>query len=143
EAFEPMVLPRRVTRRLRPARLFYRSLWTLWHMVGRHLAPGKRREYFLSVFGPLSLLGLFATWVLSLVAGFALLHWSLSTVARGMGDTTDLGTYLYLSGITFFTLGYGEVIPLTPFGNLLIVAESGLGLGFLAVIIGSLPALYQ
>jgi Ion channel len=143
DGFETMVLPRRVTRKLRPARFFYRSLWTLWHVVGQHLAPGKRREYFLSLFGPFSLLGLFATWVLSLIFGFALLHWSLGTVSRGAGETTDLGTYLYLSGITFFTLGYGEVIPVTAFGSVLIVAESGLGFGFMAVIIGYLPVLYQ
>jgi hypothetical protein len=143
DGFETMVLPRRVTRRLRPARLFYRSLWTLWRMVGRRLAPGQRREYFLSVFGPLSLLGLFASWVLSLVVGIGVLHWSLGTILRATGETTGLGTYLYLSGITFFTLGYGEVFPVTALGNVLIVAESGLGFGFMAVIIGYLPALYQ
>jgi hypothetical protein len=143
DGFETMVLPRRVTRKLRPARLFYRGLWTIWRLVGQRLAPGKRREYFLSVFGPLSLLGLFAAWVLSLIVGFGLLHWSLGTVLRGAGETTDLGTYLYLSGVTFFTLGYGEVLPVVPFGNVLIVGEAGLGFGFMAVIIGYLPTLYQ
>src|SRR5262249_12251993 len=54
-----------------------------------------------------------------------------------------LGTYLYLSGVTFFTLGYGEVVPMTALGRVLIVAESGLGFGFMAVIIGYLPVLYQ
>jgi hypothetical protein len=108
--------------------------------VGRYLGPGKRREYFLSVFGPLSLLGLFATWVLSLIAGFALLQWSLGT---DLNAPDGLGTYLYLSGVTFFTLGYGEVVPLTAPGRVLIVVESGLGFGFMAVIIGYLPVLYQ
>lgn len=143
DGFETMLLPRRVTRRLRLARLFYRSMWTVWRSVGRHLAPGKWREYFLSLFGPLSLLGLFVTWVLSLIVGFALLHWSLGTALPGQEAGVGLGTYFYLSGVTFFTLGYGEVVPMTALGRALIVAESGLGFGFMAVIIGYLPVLYQ
>jgi hypothetical protein len=107
------------------------------------MAPGKWREYFLSVFGPLSLLGLFATWVLSLILGFALVQWSLGTTLQTPEAVANLGTYLYLSGVTFFTLGYGEVTPLTGAGRLLSVAEAGLGFGFLAVIIGYLPVLYQ
>jgi hypothetical protein len=143
EGFETMVLPRRVTRGVRWTRLFYRTSWTLWRAVGRHLAPGKRREYFLSVFGPFSLLGLFASWVLSLILGFALLHWSLGTTLTAPEAEAGLGTYLYLSGVTFFTLGYGDVTPVTAFGRVLSVAEAGLGFGFMAVIIGYLPVLYQ
>src|SRR5262249_1289937 len=50
--------------------------------------------------------------------------------------------YLYLSGVTFFTLGYGDVVPLDGWGRLLTVVEAGTGFGFMAVIIGYLPGLY-
>src|SRR5206468_2285076 len=33
DAFEAIVLPRRVTRRLRPARMFYRVTWRVWSSV--------------------------------------------------------------------------------------------------------------
>ena len=96
------------------------------------------------MFGPLSLLGLFATWMLSLIVCFALLHWSLVTGLHvPENETVGLGTYLYFSGGTFFTLGYGEITPASPLGRALSVLESGLGLGFLAVVIGYLPVLYQ
>lgn len=62
DAFEVMVLPRRVTRTLRPVRLYYRLAWGLWSGLARRLPRGKRRENFLSIFGPLSLLTLFALW---------------------------------------------------------------------------------
>src|SRR5438132_813049 len=137
EGFETMVLPRRVTR-IRLTRLFYRSSWTLWRALGLHLAPGKRREYLLSVFGPLSLLGLFATWVLSLILGFALLHWSFGTAPRAPEEAAGPGMYLYLSGVTFFTLGYSDITPVTAAGRVLSVAEAGLGFGFMAVLIGYL-----
>src|SRR5439155_7882976 len=61
DAFEAMVLPRRVTHRYRLARLFYRGSWMLWRLLARWLPSGRRRATWLSLFGPLSLLCLFAT----------------------------------------------------------------------------------
>ena len=142
DGFEAMVLPRRVTRPYRLARLFYRSTWTLWRAAARQLSPGRRREMFLSLFGPLSLLALFATWVLGLIVGFGVVHWALASPLKVPdGEPVGLWTYLYLSGTTFFTLGYGDVTPTGPLGRVLAVVESGLGFGFLAVIIGYLPVL--
>src|SRR5579884_3041934 len=77
EAFEAVVLPRRVTRKIRYNYWFYRINWRIWLLLARCIRTPKRRETFLSVFGPLSLLALFTTWVLMLITGFALLHWSL------------------------------------------------------------------
>jgi hypothetical protein len=143
DAFETIVSPRRVTHRYRFTRFFFRSTWTLWRALGRHLSSGKRREAFLSWFGPLSMLTLFATWAIGLILGFGLLHWSLGTALRLPEGKTDLHVYFYLSGVTFFTLGFGDVTPREPFGQFLTVAEAGIGFGFMAVIIGYLPVLYQ
>jgi hypothetical protein len=107
------------------------------------MRPGKRREAYLSIFGPLSLLGLFATWVIGLILGFGLLHASLGSAVAAPEERATFLTYLYLSGTTFFTLGYGDVIPMTALGRGLTVAEAGLGFAFLAVTIGYLPVLYQ
>ena len=52
-------------------------------------------------------------------------------------------TYLYMSGTTFVTLGYGDVTPLTGIGRFLAVAEAGMGFLFLALIIGYVPVIYQ
>src|SRR5438552_1075599 len=143
DSFEAMVFPRRVTRLLRPTRLFYRSTWMLWNFAACRLKPGRRRESFLSIFGPLSLLALFATWVALLIFGFALLHWSLATPMQAPDESRSFSLYWYLSGTTFFTLGFGDVTPLQPLGRFLAVVEAGLGLGFLAMMIGYLPALFQ
>jgi hypothetical protein len=43
EAFEALVLPRRVTRRLRFARLYYRAGWRIWTTVADLLSTGHRR----------------------------------------------------------------------------------------------------
>jgi voltage-gated potassium channel Kch len=146
EGFETVVQPRRVTRRYRISRVYYTIFWASWRLIAaKLLAKSKRRAGFLGVFGPLSLLGIFATWVAGLVVGFALLQWGLNDLILmnvGHGDV-GLGTYLYLSGTTFFTLGYGDVTPAQTLGRVLAVAESGLGFGFLAAILSYLPALFQ
>src|SRR5262245_38968345 len=110
DVFEVMLLPRRVNHR-RLTRLFYRAAWGLWWSVGRHRKPGKRRETYLSVFGPLSLLALLATWGLVLLFGFALLHWSLGTPLQSASGPVGFWGYWYFSGITFFTVGYGDFFP--------------------------------
>jgi hypothetical protein len=144
EAFETMVLPRRVMRRLRFNHWFYRLNWPIWVLSSHAFRSPKRRETFLSVFGPLSLLALFCSWVLGLIAGFALLHWSLGTLLQKPNDTSAAFLeLLYFSGITFFTIGYGDLVPTDSLGRFFAVLEGGVGFGFLAIIIGYMPVLYQ
>jgi Ion channel len=142
DAFESIVLPRRVTRRFRLTRFFYRSTWKPWSSLARRLRPGKMREGLLSAYGPLSLLLLLVVWAVGLTIGFALLQWaghSLEDSARSASFATDL----YMSGTTFFTLGLGDVTPHGARARLLTVLEAGTGFGFLAVVIGYLPVIYS
>jgi hypothetical protein len=143
DAFEAIVLPRRVTRQLRLIRFFYRLTWIPWSALARRVHSSKRREAFLSFFGPLSLLMLLCVWALGLIAGFALLQWAFSSPLNVADRAVSFGTYLYLSGTTFFTLGLGDVTPVSSTGRALAVTESGVGFGFLALVIGYLPVIYQ
>jgi hypothetical protein len=95
------------------------------------------------LFGPLALLVLFGTWATGLIVAFAILHWSLQTPMTPGGTSLAPGSYLYFSGVTFFTLGYGDMTPTGTLGRFLAVVETGLGFGFLAVIISYHPVLTQ
>ena len=108
---------------------------------GAAAPPGRWRTGFLSAFGPLSLFVLVVLWAVGLIFGFALVHWSIGTALSA--TDTAFGTYAYFSGTTFFTLGYGDLVPTGTAGRVLSVAESGLGFVFLAVIVSYLPVLYQ
>jgi hypothetical protein len=143
DAFEVVILPRRVTHRFRFARFFYRSSWRLWSAVARWVHPDKRRETYLSIFGPLSLLMLLSVWAAGIIGGFAMIHWGLGNPLNVSGGSAPFSTYLYMSGTTFFTLGLGDVAPLAPPGRVLVVVEAGVGFGFLAIVIAYLPVLYQ
>ena len=143
DAFETIVLPRRVTRRLRLARLFYRAIRVVWKSLGHLVRAGARRDAFLGYMGPLSLLALLAFWAVLFVFGFGLLLWGLSLPLGAPDKTISFLTYLYLSGTTFFTLGLGDVTPLPGAARLLVVIEVALGFIFLALVISYVPIIYQ
>jgi len=121
EAFESIILPRRVTRPLRLARLFYRVSWKLWSGANGLFRSKKFRETHLSYYGPLSLLMLFATWASLLVLAFAMLHWADGSAVNTPGEPATFRTDLYLSGTTFFTLGLGDVTPRTSLARAITV----------------------
>src|SRR3989449_185676 len=144
DAFETIILPRRVNRRLRLTRAFYRATWIPWAASAGLVRAGNRREVFLSFYGPLSLVLLLALWAAGLVTGFGLLQYANGSAMHAAGnETVGFTTDLYLSGTTFFTLGLGDVAPQGSFARLLTVIESGLGFGFLAIVIGYFPVIYQ
>jgi hypothetical protein len=143
DAFETTVLPRRVSRRFRLTRIFYRTTWIPFRAIARGFRSGNPRENFLSIFGPLSLILLLVTWAFGLIVGFALLHWGLGSRLSVPVGISGFRADLYLSGTTFFTLGLGDVAPTSGASRILTVVEGGMGFGFLALVIGYLPILSQ
>ncbi len=142
DAFETVILPRRATGKLRLTRVFYVTTWSLWCAVAGRIRGNRRRETALSFYGPLSLLLLIATWACGLLLGFGLLYYSLGVPFSDPLGFHGIRTALYVSGTTLFTLGLGDVIPHNHWARDLIVVEAGMGLGFVALVIGYLPVLY-
>jgi len=143
DAFEVIILPRRVTRRFRLSRLFYRNFWSIWKTLASLVPAKKARESVFGIFGPLSLLILVAVWAIGLVSGFALMQYGAGSALNvAISDANSFWTDVYLSGTTFFTLGLGDVVPRSSLARSLIVTEAGLGFGFLAGVIGYLPFIY-
>jgi hypothetical protein len=143
DAFETVVFPRRVTRRLRLVRYFYRTTWSFWSLLVRTMAPVRRQETYLSYYGPLSLPLLLGFWAVVLIIGFALLYWAPGDAIKTPEDVVTFGACLYFSGTTFFTLGLGDIVPNVAMARALVMFEAGIGFGFLAIVISYLPALNQ
>jgi ion channel len=145
DAFETVLLPRTVTRRLRLARVYFRGTWSLYAAMARQFETEKGRERFLAVYGPISLVGLLIVWAVALVIGFAGLQWADgSRLVVASSQPARFADDLYMSGTTFFTLGLGDVHPVDdPIARLLTVIESGMGFGFLALVFAYFPVLYQ
>ncbi len=118
-------------------------------MMAERARNTKVRDQIYSVYGPLSLLMLLLLWALLLICGFAMFFFSMRSpfgdvmMGHGASALAQFGTDLYVSGTTLFTLGLGDVVPHSLFARALIIFESGVGLGFVALVIGYLPVLYQ
>ena len=90
DAFEVMLLPRRVLRRLRFVSLFYRLTWFAWSALAYRLPRNGQREHLLGVYGALSMVLLFGIWISCLTLGFGLLLWAVQ-VGTGVAPRPTLG----------------------------------------------------
>ena len=143
DAFETIVLPRKVQRSFRLTSWFYRHTWVPWVRLSRLIRINSWRENFLGYFGPLSLILLLVFWAIGLIFGFALLQYGLGEHVRLGNEPITFGILLYHSGETFFTLGYGDITPTSPLARTLAVMEAGMGFAFLGVVVGYLPVIYS
>jgi hypothetical protein len=142
DAFETVVLPRRVTRQFRLTAWFYRRTWIPWRKIAAHIRTPSRQQSFLGYFGPLSLIMLLIFWAAGLIFGFALLQYGIGGHEQLGNEPITFSRILYHSGETFFTLGYGDIVPTSAGARALSVFEAGMGFGFLGVVIGYLPVVY-
>lgn len=143
DAFETVVLPRRVRRHFRITVWFYHNTWVPWRKITSLIKSSGRRENFLGYFGPLSLIFLLALWACGLILGFALLQYGAGEHVQLSNEPITFGRLLYHSGETFFTLGYGDITPTSTIARALAVLEAGMGFGFLGTVIGYLPTIYS
>ncbi len=143
DAFETVVLPRRVTRQFKLTAWFYRRTWIPWKAIAGRIRTPSRQQNFLGYFGPLSLFLLLGFWAAGLILGFALLQYGLGGHEQLGNEPITFARILYQSGQTFFTLGYGDILPTSAAARALAVIEAGMGFAFLGVVIGYLPVVYS
>ncbi len=142
DAFETVVLPRRVTRHFKLTAWFYRQTWIPWRGIARRIKTTSRQQNFLGYFGPLSLILLLGFWASGLIFGFALVQHGIGGHEQLSKEPLNFGKIVYHSGETFFTLGYGDIVPTSGGARALSVIEAGMGFAFLGVVIGYIPVVY-
>lgn len=143
DAFETVVLPRRIQRTFRIAAWFYKATWIRWTRVARHIKSTSRSEGFLAYYGPLSLILLLGFWAFALIFGFACVQYGLGEHLQLSQEKITFGKLVYHSGQTFFTLGYGDIVPSNTIARALAVIEAGTGFAFLGMVVGYLPVIYN
>src|ERR1700676_5488096 len=123
DAFETIVLPRRVRRKFRITVWFVRYTWIPWRKITGIIKSPGRRENFLGYFAPLSLLFLLALWACGLIFGFALLQYCAGEHIMLSNEPVRFARVLFLGGFVFFPLGYDDIIPTAPLARALAVLE--------------------
>jgi hypothetical protein len=92
------------------------------------------------IYPPVTLCVLFTRWGGFIVLGFALINYGFA-VQHSTGPLDPFSAWYY-SGVTFLTLGFGDIAPVGSLGRILAVAEAATGLVFLASVISYLPVMY-
>ncbi len=123
-----------------PTKLIGRSLFVALRAIA-HRMPEEAtlRERMMSAFGPLLVIVLLASWAFLQVTGFGLLWWARG----GLAGASGLGDSWYYSGVVYFTVGFGEIVPngVVPRSGALI--EAFFGVITVALVVGYLPTLYS
>jgi hypothetical protein len=143
DAFETVVLPRRVLRNFKLTAYFYRRTWIPWRRIARAIKNTSRQQNFLGYFGPLSLIVLLGIWASGLILGFSLIQYGIGAHEQLSQEPLTFGRILYHSGETFFTLGYGDILPISGAARALSVFEAGMGFAFLGLVVGYIPVIYS
>lgn len=139
DAFQTVVVARHAHRLPRMTRAFFQLTWAPFAVAARPVRSARRRDKYLGIYGPLSLLLLLGLWATNLIVAFALLQWSIP-LQRG-GSPSSLVEDIYFSAGSFFTLGPGE--PRNLASKYLVVIEAGFGFSFLGLVVSYLPVLHQ
>lgn len=131
---------------LRPGRWsftqrFYRLIWRPYRRICVRISDDLKRERWLARFGPASFIALLGAWSVIELVGWGFVWWGLRhSFATPFGD---LGSGLYYSGITYLSIGFGDILPASGVVRILTIAEGISGLGTLGLVIGYLPSLYS
>ena len=133
------VITTRHGQRWSAARRFYRITWRAYRAAAKRIDDPARRERFLVPYGPVSFVGLLAVWVALLVFGWGLIWWGLQNHIDGIDGVVSA---IYFSGVTFLTIGFGDIVPLGDGSRLLAVVEGLNGILTTALVIGLLPTLF-
>lgn len=123
-----------------PTELYYRWTWPPCRAIARRFRNPAMREALLAAYGPLSVVGLLALWVTGQILGWSLIWWGLRN--QLVPEPKTLIDTSYYSGIVYFSIGFGDVLPRGGFIRVLTIAEAFGGLGTMGLVIGYFPGLY-
>src|SRR5438270_2280997 len=140
---ETVFLPRLVLLNFKLTAYIYRRKWMPWRRLAGLIRPTSRQQNFLEYFGTLSLIVLLGIWASGLILGFALIQYGIGGHEQLSQERLTFGRILYHSGETFFTLGYGDILPTSGAARALSVVESGMGFAFLGLVVGYIPVIYS
>ncbi|MBX3284789.1 MAG: two pore domain potassium channel family protein [Actinobacteria bacterium] len=139
DSFETLLATSIRANRLSFTSWYYRGVWWATRRACLRVRDEVRRERWLSRFGPASFLGLLATWTLVEMFGWGLVWWGFRDHFGGAIES--VGDAWYYSGVVYFSIGFGDILPATGLMRVLTVLEGFSGLGTLGLVIGFLPTL--
>ncbi len=122
-----------------------RGLWWAATRVTRNLSR-RWRHRVLTAIGPLLLPFLIALLIILLITGFALIYLPrLATVFKvdDAAHASQIFQAYYFSGVTFLTIGYGDILPVSSATRVIALIEGATGLAIISLAITYLLTVYS
>lgn len=127
---------------LRPSRFVTRYGWRAWPRIGYRLFAGNepKLEDFLGTYAPFNLMVILIVWVVTLIVGWGLFFYGIRAQLHPAG--ADLESAIYYAGASLLTIGYGDIVALTPLARFMSLVAAASGLGTVAIVTSFLFALF-
>jgi hypothetical protein len=129
-AVRTVVIPRGIPARI--ARVVFLGMRGFFRFFARPSLAYERRDRVMTLYAPISLMTLLATWIALVLIGYTLMYWGLG--GRSLREAFSL------SGSAVLTLGFGRPSDLPT--TVLVFTEAAMGLVLLALLITYLPSIY-
>ncbi len=122
-----------------------RGLWWVAMRLTRRLSR-RRRHRILSMVGPLLMPLVITLFILMLLTGFALIYLPRMETDFKIADVTRHNLVFqafYFSGVTFLTIGYGDIAPISGAMRMIVLLEAAAGLAVISLSITYLLTVYR
>lgn len=142
DVFQGVIVPRAENTALRVSRYVLRGLWRIWPRLAEWLYPRDQggREDFLATFAPFDLVTVLVIWVVMLVFGWGLFFYGLRSQLHPSNLSFDAA--VYYAGASLLTIGYGDIVAITPLTRIMSLFAAASGLGVLAIVTSFLFAIF-
>lgn len=142
DVFQGVIVPRAENTVLRVSRYVMRGLWRIWPHIAQARYPRnqQKREDFLANFAPFELMTILVIWVIMLVVGWGLFFYGIRSQLKP--STLSFDAALYYAGSSLLTIGYGDIVAVTPFARIMSLFAAASGLGTVAIVTSFLFAVF-
>lgn len=142
DVFQGVIVPRPENTVLRISHAIMRGLWYLWPRMAYlvHRGDNRRREDFLGTFAPFELVTVLVAWVATLVIGWGLFFYGIRGQLHPSALTFDGA--IYYAGASLLTIGYGDIVAVTPLARIMSLVAASTGLGVVAIVTSFLFAVF-
>ncbi|MBX9720373.1 MAG: hypothetical protein K2X81_03165 [Candidatus Obscuribacterales bacterium] len=142
DIFQAVLVPRFTPASHRFAPFFIGKIaWPTCRKIATFINSETVLDSFLGAFAPMAFVMIFVAWMVSLTVAVAMIIHGLGNEFRPA--INDFGTALYLAGTSVLTLGFGDIVAVSPLGRALVLAAGSTGITVVAVGVSYLFSMQQ
>ena len=139
DVFQSIIVPHYTPKgtRLSP-RLISKVLWQPLTSVVRNMPESSFLRSNLTMFAPAAMMALITCWLAVMTLGYGLILWAERTHIKPVLANVDEA--LYFAAVSVLTIGYGDLLAVSPLARFTVIAAAVSGIVLLAITVSFLFA---